>query len=312
MIIANPIYDTVFKFLLEDTTVAKQLISAIIGEEILDLETKPQEQTVPSNRFLLTVYRVDFKAVIKMASGGHKKVLIELQKSSHPFDIMRFRHYLGSNYTKDDVVEGVATALPIVPIYFLGFNLSVKRPVLKIARSYVDVGTGETLADKDPFIEQLSHDCFVIQLLALPRQTRTRLEKLLSVFNQRYLFDEDQKWLLQHPGSTDDQELRPLLRRLSVAAESDDVREQIRVEEQFDRSMERALREQERIIEQKEAVIMEKEAVIEQKEAVIEQKEAVIEQKEAVIEQKEAMIAEQRLKNEELLRRLAELERKMK
>ncbi|HND89351.1 MAG TPA: hypothetical protein PK971_13535, partial [Saprospiraceae bacterium] len=173
-------------------------------------------------------------------------------------------------------------------------------------------GTGETLADKDPFIEQLSHDCFVIQLLALPRQTRTRLEKLLSVFNQRYLFDEDQKWLLQHPGSTDDQELRPLLRRLSVAAESDDVREQIRVEEQFDRSMERALREQERIIEQKEAVIMEKEAVIEQKEAVIEQKEAVIEQKEAVIEQKEAMIAEQRLKNEELLRRLAELERKMK
>lgn len=35
-------------------------------------------------------------------------------------------------------------------------------------------------------------------------------------------------------------------------------------------------------------------------------------EKEAMIEQKEAVIAEQRLKNEELLRRLAELERKMK
>lgn len=30
MIIANPIYDTVFKFLMEDHEVAKQLLSAIV------------------------------------------------------------------------------------------------------------------------------------------------------------------------------------------------------------------------------------------------------------------------------------------
>jgi hypothetical protein len=37
MQIANPIYDVVFKYLLEDNKIAKKLISLIIGEEIQSL-----------------------------------------------------------------------------------------------------------------------------------------------------------------------------------------------------------------------------------------------------------------------------------
>jgi hypothetical protein len=37
MNIANPVYDSVFKYLLDDNRVAKIFISAIIGEEITDL-----------------------------------------------------------------------------------------------------------------------------------------------------------------------------------------------------------------------------------------------------------------------------------
>jgi len=36
MIIANPIHDTVFKFLMEDFSIAKTIISVLIGEEIID------------------------------------------------------------------------------------------------------------------------------------------------------------------------------------------------------------------------------------------------------------------------------------
>jgi hypothetical protein len=36
MHIANPIYDTVFKFLMEDEKVARAFISAIIGEEVME------------------------------------------------------------------------------------------------------------------------------------------------------------------------------------------------------------------------------------------------------------------------------------
>lgn len=214
---------------------------------------------------------MDFKAVVKTASGEHKKLLIELQKSNHPFDIMRFRQYLGSNYTQDDEVDGVPTSLPLLLIYFLGFSLSVKRPVLKIGRSYQDVGTGEVLPEKDPFIENLSHDCFIIQIPSLAPQVRTRLEKLLSVFNQKFLFDTDQKWLLSHPGDFEDAELRPLLRRLSMAAESPEVQEQIVVEQQFDNSMEKALREQERIIQQKDTELQQKDTELQQKDSEIQQ-----------------------------------------
>ena len=34
MLIANPIYDVVFKFLMEDAKIAKLLLSSIIGENI--------------------------------------------------------------------------------------------------------------------------------------------------------------------------------------------------------------------------------------------------------------------------------------
>jgi hypothetical protein len=43
MIIANPLYDVIFKYLLEDIDIAKELLATILGEEILYLEVKPQE-----------------------------------------------------------------------------------------------------------------------------------------------------------------------------------------------------------------------------------------------------------------------------
>jgi len=39
MQIANPIYDIVFKYMMSDNRVAKSLLSAIIGEKIVELET---------------------------------------------------------------------------------------------------------------------------------------------------------------------------------------------------------------------------------------------------------------------------------
>ena len=42
MIIANPIYDVVFKYLLEDVEIARELLSTILGEEVQSVEVKPQ------------------------------------------------------------------------------------------------------------------------------------------------------------------------------------------------------------------------------------------------------------------------------
>lgn len=41
--IANPIYDVVFRYLMQDNKVAKLVLSAITGENIVDLAFKPTE-----------------------------------------------------------------------------------------------------------------------------------------------------------------------------------------------------------------------------------------------------------------------------
>jgi hypothetical protein len=215
---------------MEDLTIAKGLISVIIGEEIIELEAKPQEQTTFSNKYLLTVFRLDFKAIIKTINSVKRKVLIELQKSNNAFDIMRFRHYLGSNYSNIDKINGIKTVLPIVPIYLLGFDLSIHRPVLKIGRQYQDVTTREIINQKDSFIENLSHDYFVVQIPNLPTETKSESEKILSIFNQKWVFDKDNQWLLKFNPNDDDQDVQRILKRLLMAAESDEVREQIRIE----------------------------------------------------------------------------------
>ena len=298
MLIANPIYDSVFKFLLEDISIAKRFISNIIGEQIEELELKPQEQSTTSKKYLLTVFRLDFKAVVRTKEGERKKVLIELQKSNNGFDIMRFKHYIGANYSKADEVDGITTPLPILPIYLLGFKLSIERPILKIGRQYEDISTGEIVNRKDDFIEQLSHDCFVVQVPCLPQIAQTKLEKMLSVFNQRWVFDKDSRWLMRYSDKADDEDQSLIVNRLALAAESEEIQSNIFAEETFEASLDQAFREKERIIEQKELVI--------------EQKELVIKEQEMALEAERQKAETERQKNEELLRRIVELERLMK
>ena len=95
MIIANPLYDVVFKYLLEDIDIAREIIATILGEEITDLEVKPQEtatEVLPDGN--IHILRFDFKATIATATGEVKKVLIELQKIKLALNVVRFRRYL--------------------------------------------------------------------------------------------------------------------------------------------------------------------------------------------------------------------------
>ncbi|MDR3308991.1 MAG: hypothetical protein LBS80_03455, partial [Tannerella sp.] len=48
MKIANPIYDVVFKYMMEDNKAAKKFISVIIGEEVTELDFADREVTTVS------------------------------------------------------------------------------------------------------------------------------------------------------------------------------------------------------------------------------------------------------------------------
>lgn len=239
MHIANPIYDIVFKFLLEDQTSAILLLSSIIGETIESLEFLPQENVVQLERRSLTVYRLDFAAKIK-TEEGYKQVLIEIQKAKLPSDIMRFRRYLGEQYAKKSNAytiqhKGIEQKLPlpIISIYFLGYSLErIKTPVIKVNRQYYDLVNQQAIQQTEAFIESLTHDSYVIQIAELHPVHRNELEQLLSIFDQHQHLATDEH-ILEIDEAGYPKKYRPLIRRLQQAAEEPNVRKTMDAEDEI-------------------------------------------------------------------------------
>jgi hypothetical protein len=251
MLIANPIYDAVFKYLLDDNRVAKLIISTIIEEEIEELELRPQERTAFSGMHSILIYRIDFAAKIKTKSGEYKNVLIEIQKAKFAADIMRFRKYLGEQYLKSELIEGKKTALPIITIYFLGFELSkIDSPAIKINRNYIDAITGKEISEKDDFIEKLTHNSYVIQIPRLRPQRRNRLETMLRVFDQSGIRDD--RFVLDFQEDLPE-ELNLIQERLQRAVMDKELRDKLELQEEV-----------ESLIEEKERTIAEKDKIIEE------------------------------------------------
>ena len=259
MIIANPIYDVVFKYLLEDADIARDLLSTILGEEVVHLEFKPQETSTESSEGI-KILRLDFKAIIKKKDGTLFKVLIELQKSKQVFDVMRFRRYLGDNYRKEDQMiekDGLAVfrPLPIITIYFLGFLLNnVPSGVIKVKRDYVDVVTEEILGVKDDFVELLTHDSYMIQVGRLPKESRGKLDRVMQIFSPMYQNKAD-KHLIDFQGDIYDPLVLRMVERLSRAIASDEYRDKMDVEDEIDRIFERELGKKDIVIAQKDKLI---------------------------------------------------------
>ena len=101
MQIANPIYDAVFKYLMEDKKIAKLFLSTIIEEEIVTIDFLPKEQTLFMEKGSLTVQKMDFSAKIK-TENGEKQVISEVPKAKFSTDIIRFRKYLGEQYSRKE------------------------------------------------------------------------------------------------------------------------------------------------------------------------------------------------------------------
>lgn len=77
MHIANPIYDVVFKYLMSDSKIARLLIGSIIAEDIIELSFTPQERSTTIDSHSLTVYHLDFCAIIKTGNAT-KQALIKI------------------------------------------------------------------------------------------------------------------------------------------------------------------------------------------------------------------------------------------
>ena len=236
MIIANPIYDVVFKRMLENERVAKFFIGTLLEQTILSVEIKPQEFTYVNESSSLAVFRLDFIATILTETGESKKVLIEIQKAQNQIDLMRFRNYLGEQYRKEDSVKDEKVALPITTIYILGFSLpEILTPCIKVERNYIDLINRTVLQTKSDFVERLTHDCFVVQVQRITGRYQTRLDKLLSVFEQTNFLD-DKKIVKEFTHETDLEELKLMTEILHHSGTNTAERKKIEAEQEAWRS----------------------------------------------------------------------------
>jgi len=260
--IANPIYDVIFKYMMEDNAVAKLVVSSIIGEQVVELEPKPQEYTTEKREKKrikdpltgeekdITVYRLDFAAKIKI-SNGYKLIIIEMQKASLPTDIVRFRSYLGEQFRRADNVITTPKgdfALPIYCLYFLGKGLGIcKTPVIEVdstvhdsARALSDSTKPTVIKKKSHFIDALHHRSWIIQIDCLKERRRNDVEILLGVFDQSYRTEDNHFLNIREEDFPE--KYWPVIRRLKMAASNPTLRKLMQEADEWERYIKNCIR----------------------------------------------------------------------
>lgn len=296
--IANPIYDSVFKFMMEDERVARILLSALLKKDVVSVEMKQHEYTeITQSR--ISMLRLDFNARIRDNDGTENIILIELQKTWLVTETLRFRQYLGVQYLdKKNIpsheVNPKGHAYPIVSIYILGHKLGdLEEPVVYVKRNYLDYDSNPIVNGvPDPFVESLTHDSIIVQIPFLRGRLRNRLERLLQIFDQDYCVEGNDHLLnIDENKFCDDEFL--VIHRLIKAGASPEIKRAMDVEDQILSEIESRdttimLKEQE--IEKKNQELQSKDQELQSKAQELQSKDQELQSKDQELQSKDIMI----------------------
>ena len=218
--------------MMENESVAKFFIGTLLEQTIETVEVKPQEFTYTDELAGLAVFRLDFIATIRTETGEKRKVLIEIQKAKNQIDLMRFRNYLAEQYKKEDVINSNKVILPITTIYILGFKIpEIETPCVKVERNYKDLVNNKIIDRKSDFVEKLTHDCFIVQVDRITNNYSTKLEKLLSLFEQQHFID-DKKITKEFKHELDTEDIKLTTEILHFSGTNPEERKKIETEQE--------------------------------------------------------------------------------
>jgi hypothetical protein len=314
-IIANPIYDTVFKRLMENQRIAKFFLSTILEQQVEDLTILPQEFTYKLDTTKVSekveakdkkrkkgnieyyfIFRLDFVATIRDVDGTPRKILIELQKSWDTLDVVRFRKYLGEQYIRVDNIDGKETVLPITTIYILGNNIAeIDCPCLKVERTYTDMLNKKTIHVESDFIEKLTHNSYVIQAGRITdMRYTTNLDKLLSIFEQRHFIvqgSEVRKEYHYQPDNENMQLITDILYEMGAdpkeRKEIEDEEEALRVLNNTQKPLKQTIEEQNKKLEENKKTINKNKKTIKENKKIIKEKDERIAELERLLQDKQ-------------------------
>ncbi len=133
-------------------------------------------------------------------------------------------------------------------------------------------------AQQEEFIKLLTHESYFIQIPRLEEATKTRMEKVLSVFNQKFKSSDEHS--LSYQLTEEDPLLQKMVNRLLRAAADDDMRRKMDLED----DIEREFSDYQNTIEQTKKELEQNKQVIEQNKQVIEQNNKALEEKDRELE----------------------------
>ena len=312
--VANPIYDSVFKYIMEDERIAKTMLSALLKKEVVHVTVRPHEYS-NTTRDTLSMFRIDFAATVREREGDVEKdrvVLIELQKTWLNTETLRFRQYLGAQYSnKNNIREAdeKGFAYPMVAVYLLGHRVgNIKEPIVYVNHDVFDYN-GNVVKDgrEEPFVESLTHNSIIVQIPLLHGNVNNRLEKVLSVFDQTQVEGNTQQVLkIDEDKYADDNDMLYVLHKLTAAAANSEMRQDMNVEDEYYKAIEdrdTAIMQRDKILkEQEEQLSRQNEQLSQQSEQLSQQSEQLSQQSEQLSQQ-----SEQLSQKEEQLRNMAKV-----
>ena len=244
--VANPIYDSVFKYIMEDERIAKTMLSALLKKEVVHVTVRPHEYS-NTTRDTQSMFRIDFAATVREREGNEIKdriVLIELQKTWLNTETLRFRQYLGAQYSNKNNIreaEDKGFAYPMVAVYLLGHRVgNIKEPIVYVNHDVFDYN-GNVVEDgnMEPFVESLTHNSIIVQIPLLHGNVNNRLEKVLSVFDQTLVDGDTQQVLkIDEDKFADDNDMLYVLHKLTAAAANSEMRQDMNVEDEYYKAIE--------------------------------------------------------------------------
>jgi len=336
MKIANPIYDIVFKYLMEDERIARTILSALLRCEVTHVEQRRNEYVKKEFKGL-TLSRIDFGATVVDETGEEKLMLVEMQKTWVETETLRFRQYLAEQYNnKENMVkgEGGEYALPMITVYLLGHLVGdIEEPVLYVRQQAYDYRDRVvTKGLPDPFVDSLTHGSIIVQIPRLRGLINNRLFKVLSIFDQSHAERCNKQMIdIDEAAYEDDEYMQPIFRRLLEAASDDDVRKEMNMEDEIAsvlekheteimvmndklrraatemRQMNSDLRQMSSNLQQKDSELQQKDSELQQKDSELQQANSELQQKDSELQQKDSELQQ---KDSELQQKDSELQQK--
>ena len=305
--VANPIYDCVFKFLMEDERIAKTVLSALLKKEVVSVEMRRHEHPNVT-RDKISMFRIDFAAQVKEDDGTVRLILIELQKTWVDTETLRFRRYLAAQYNAEEnmVKEGELKgyAVPMIAVYLLGHRVGdIDKAVVYVTHNAFDYD-GKVVEGgmQDPFINSLIHDSIIVQIPLLHGKINNRLDRVLSVFDQSQRDAKNQQIVcLDEKEYAGDSDMMYILHRLGLAAMDADVRQEMNDEDEFYS-----------VLEARDTQVMKLNEQLTEKRRQLNEKNAQLNEKNAQLNEQNAQLNEQKAQLSEKTVRLAEAEAQLK